>query len=269
MKNYATLSELVSGVRFALVVERMNVSELNPDFANELEKAEASAHPKELQNYAIAALQNCKFSVTKTVLNQVSSMAAEHPLFDRPFEIISDDDIKQFLVSLPSEKLVTACRACNVLVDHGHLRDSAEELARLSSIRLLTFMPSAELSEVESLNRLELFAFAVEHFVWVRHVQKIDDFLKTALSEKQRDDLMASLGVDITDEDYETDMDENISAELVATGLDVLQDDADWVDWSSWTPEDPTLDVFEALKYSYEKLTPETAKSARDALKDN
>lgn len=259
MKDHATLSELVSGIRFIAAVERTSGNK-NSYFFYEMDKAEASSSPRELHHFANAALQHVEENLSSDALDKLKVMAERHPMFGRSFQMITDQDIEDYLITINTQSLKNLCRACDVLVDKDRLQDSAKEVSVLSTQRLMALMPESEAEEFEGRTRLDVFEMAVHYFDVTRQERKINDFLKTSLNTHQRDNLLGSLGINIYDEDYEDDLEESrIASEMIVDDLDVIQSNAEWVDWSNWKVSDKTLAVYEALTYAYEKLTDEVA----------
>lgn len=274
MKKYATLSELVSGVRFAIALARSSDAPQLRTFFGELDKAESAGSPQELIHFVTAAIaeSTCEYEIDK-LLVLIEKSARNHPLMKNHFEVLTDEKIAAVITSFDEDSIKAACRICDVLVDAEHMKDSINELAKLSIPQLLSFLPDSTPEETQDLDRLQLFEFAIPQFVWQRHIQKIQDFLGTTLKESQRDDLMLAIGIDIHDEDYETEIEDGtVYASLVADGLDSLKvSTADFVDWvyNGWKPKNVNLDVYEALEYVYTKLTPEQIKRLRDDLNDS
>lgn len=259
MKDHATLSELVSGVRFISALERTSGNKSNY-FFYEMDKAEASSSPRELYHFISTSIRYSEVTGAVDVIRKLMSMAEKHPMFHRNFPIITDADIENYLMTIGAQSLKNLCRACDVLVDKDRLQDSAKEVSVLSAQRLMALMVESQPEEFEGRNRQDIFEMAVYYFDVSRQQRKIDDFLKTALNNRQRDNLLGSLGINIYDEDYEEDLEESrIASEMITDELDVMQGNAEWVDWSNWKPEDETLAVFEALVYAYENLTEEIA----------
>lgn len=264
--KYTTLSELVSGVRFARAVEVDSIKDrVNTDFIHATENAEASSHPKELQQFAIEALAATKSSTASMILHRVIDMCSMHPLYKAPFQMIGTNEIRDMLSKLPEADILVLLRATSTIIDRNNLADSIYEVSKLSIPALLKLMPAVDESETINKNRLELFVFALDQFKWQRQTQKIEDYLKTALTPKQHDDLLACIGEDICDEDYEERLEDgSLTAGLIADGLEAFQEYTDFIDWSEWKPKDPNLEIFEALQYVYENLTPEIIKENRE-----
>lgn len=261
MKDHATLSELVSGVRFIAALERTTGTVSNY-FNYEMEKAEASSSPRELHLFAAYAIPHARNPVAVAALEAIKSMATKHPLYVREWAFVTDEDVAAYLMTIEPQSLKNLCRACDVLVDKDALDDSAKEVSVLSIARLMALMPDSEPDEFEGEDRLAVFQLAVHYFDVSRQQRKIDEFLSQSLNHKQRDALLASIGINIYDEDYEEDLEESrVSSELIVDELDTLQSNVDWVDWTDWKVSDPTLPVFEALVHAYEKLTPEISKA--------
>lgn len=259
MKDHATLSELVSGVRFITAIERTSGNK-NPYFFYAMDKAEASSSPRELHHFANESLQHSTHNVAFDATLELKWMAEKHPMFNRNFPLITDQDIEDYLMTINTQSLKNLCRSCDVLVDKDRLQDSAKEVSVLSAQRLMALMPESQAEEFEGRNRLEIFEMAVYYFDVSRQENKINEFLKTALTTRQRDNLLGALGINIFDEDYEDDLEESrIASEMITDGLDVLQSNVEWVNWSNWKPQDSTLAVFEALNHAYEELSEEVA----------
>jgi len=259
MKDHATLSELVSGIRFITAVERTSGNK-DQYFYYEMDKAEASSSPREVHHFADSAIKLVDGILSFDALSKLKEMAEKHPMFGRAFQFVTDQNVEDYLMTIGSQSLKNLCRACDVLVDKDRLQDSAKEVSVLSAQRLMALMVESQPEEFEGRNRQDIFEMAVYYFDVTRQQRKIDDFLKTALNTRQRDNLLGSLGINIYDEDYEEDLEESrIASEMITDELDVMQGNAEWVDWTNWKPEDETLAVFEALVYAYEKLTEEVA----------
>lgn len=270
MKTHASLSELISGTRFISAAARSGSRKFTPEFYQLLDKAELSQHPKELEHYAQRIFELSKESdEVHIMVGALIRMATQHPMFARPADFIMDEHIQAYLLALHPTDLVTACRAADVLVDKENMRDSAEELSKLSVPQLIALMPEEDPRMFEDKTRLELFKQMVEYVVFHRHEQKINDFLNNALKESQRDDLMASIGVDIFDEDYEDSLLAEVVTDMIYEGVETFKSNVEWIDWTNWKPKDETLAVFEALTYTYEKITPELAAGFRADLKDD
>jgi len=270
MKTHASLSELISGTRFIYAAARSGSHKFTPEFYQLLEKAELSQHPKELEHYSQRIFELSKVSdEIHIMVGALIRMATQHPMFARPADFIMDERIQAYLMTQHPTELVAACRAADVLVDKENMQDSAEELSKLSVPQLIALMPEEDPRVFEDKTRLELFKMMMDYVVYHRQEQKILDFLNNALKESQRDDLMASIGIDIFDEDYEDSLLAESVTDMIYEGIETYKANAEWVDWSNWKPKDETLAVFEALTYTYEKITPELAAGFRADLKDD
>lgn len=253
-QDYLSVQELVAGIRY--FTANCRVKNVPISVMRELRKAHESSHVVAILHFLDKVLDVLNYTnqfqdLIGKDIERLIELAKLHPNADANYVVVTDQMIVDgALNTVPAPVLLAAMHNYGILVDEKDFSASISDLASLpmSELEEKVF----DLSGDEDEDRMEMMKRVLTVIAEEREEENFKAFFD-AMKVTDRDLMLAALGNDVGDEDYE-ELVENYSATLIAEGIESFQFDADWIDWDEWEPKDSSLIFFEAFKHAFDNL---------------